>query len=35
MDPSSDRPAGVYFDLPPAGLVESLGRYFDEGEAAR
>ncbi|MCU0843806.1 MAG: exodeoxyribonuclease V subunit beta [Spirochaetes bacterium] len=35
MDPSDSSRPGVFFDLPTAGLIESLGRYFDEGEAVR
>ncbi|HSV95595.1 MAG TPA: exodeoxyribonuclease V subunit beta [Spirochaetota bacterium] len=35
MDPSDTSRPGVFFDLPPAGMIESLGRYFDEGEASR
>ncbi len=35
MDPSDPTHPGVYFDLPPVELIESLGSYFDKGEAAR
>ncbi len=33
MDPADDARPGVFFDLPQAALIESLGRYFD-GENA-
>lgn len=29
MDPADDSRPGVFFDMPPAALIESLGRYFD------
>jgi len=33
MDPKDESCPGVFFDLPEERLIESLGRYFDTGDA--